>query len=326
MLHLRAVSPAEHTDAVLRLLREQPGATHVVLLRGAAVEPAGDVVEADLAREAADEVLTGLCDLGVDRDGGITLEAIDATLSAAADRAEERAPGEGADAVVWQELVARTGEESRLNVTYQAFLTIACLLAAVGAVTDSPVTVVGAMVVGPEFGPLAAVAVGLVRRRWGMVRRAAIALGVGFPVAMAVTAVGTALGEAAGLFTRDSIAHLDQVDFIYDVGPFSLIVALLAGAAGMLSLTSTKSAALVGVFISVTTVPAAGFAAVAMVLGDWRHAASSTAQLVVNLAGIVLAAVLVLWLRRRRGDDAGAGDRPGARPLGHPAAPPLGGE
>jgi len=43
---------------------------------------------------------------------------------------------------------------------------------------------------------------------------------------------------------------------IYDVGPFSLIVALLPGAAGMLSLTSTKSAALVGVFISVTTVPA----------------------------------------------------------------------
>ncbi|HEY3258875.1 MAG TPA: DUF389 domain-containing protein [Pseudonocardiaceae bacterium] len=299
MLRMRAVTPAEHTDAVLVMLREQPGATHVVLLRGAALEPPGDVVEADLAREAADEVLTGLCDLGIDRDGGITLEALDATLSTAAEIAEERAPGEGADAVVWEELVARTGEESRLNATYQAFLTIACLLAAVGAVTDSPVTVVGAMVVGPEFGPLAALAVGLVRRRWLLVRRAAIALGVGFPAAMVVTAAGTALGEAAGLFTGESIAHLDQVDFIYQVGPFSLIVALLAGAAGMLSLTSTKSAALVGVFISVTTVPAAGFAAVAAVLGDWQRAVSSTLQLVVNLAGIVLAAVLVLWLRRR---------------------------
>ena len=300
MLHMRAVSPPERTDAVLHILGEQPGATHLVLLRGAAVEPPGDVVEADLAREAADEVLTALCELGIDRHGGITLTALDATLSDAAEAAAERAPGDPANAVVWEELVGRTGEDSRLTITFQAFLTIACLLAAVGAVTDSPVTVVGAMVVGPEFGPLAALAVGLVRRRWDLVRRAAVALCVGFPVAMAITAVATALGEAAGLFSRDSIAHLDQVDFIYTVGPFSLIVALLAGAAGMLSLTSTKSAALVGVFISVTTVPAAGFAAVAAVLGDWRRCASSTAQLAVNLAGIVLAAMLVLWLRRKR--------------------------
>jgi len=307
MLHLRAVCPAELTDAVLGLLRERPGATHVVLLPGAAVSPPGDVVEADLAREAADGILTGLRELGVDRSGGITLESVDTALSSAADTAQELAPGDGADAVVWEELVARTGEESRLNATFQAFLTIACLLAAVGAVTDSPVTVVGAMVVGPEFGPLAAVAVGLVRRRWDLVRGAALALGVGFPAAMVVTGIATALGEVAGLFDRASIANLDQVDFIYDVGPFSLIVAMLAGAAGMLSLTSTKSAALVGVFISVTTVPAAGFVAVAAVLGDWERALFSAVQLVVNLAGIVLAAVLVLWLRNRRG---AVGDTP----------------
>jgi uncharacterized membrane protein len=88
-------------------------------------------------------------------------------------------------------------------------------------VTDSPVTVVGAMVVGPEFGPLA---VALVRRRMYLARRAGVALLVGFQ-------------------------------------------SLFAGAAGMLSLVSAKSAALVGVFISVTTVPAAGFA-VAATVGD----------------------------------------------------------
>lgn len=79
--------------------------------------------------------------------------------------------GDEADAVVWQELLARTGEESRLNVTFLAFLVVACVLAAIGVVTDSPVTIVGAMVLGPEFGPLAALAVGLVRRRWDLVKR-----------------------------------------------------------------------------------------------------------------------------------------------------------
>jgi hypothetical protein len=62
------------------------------------------------------------------------------------------AEGEPADAVIWDELVSRTREESTLTFTFVMFLCIACLIAAVGVVTDSPVTVVGAMVVGPEFG------------------------------------------------------------------------------------------------------------------------------------------------------------------------------
>jgi uncharacterized hydrophobic protein (TIGR00271 family) len=178
------------------------------------------------------------------------------------------------------------------------FLCLACLIAAVGVVTDSPVTVVGAMVVGPEFGPLAALAVALVRRRMYLARRAAIALLVGFPVAMLVTAVGVLAGEAVGWVQVTNLEQLSDVDFIFQVGPLSFVVALFAGAAGMLSLVSAKSAALVGVFISVTTVPAAGFAVVAATIGDWDVAAKSAAQLLVNLTGIVLAGVLVLWARR----------------------------
>jgi uncharacterized hydrophobic protein (TIGR00271 family) len=165
-------------------------------------------------------------------------------------------------------------------------------------VTDSPVTVVGAMVVGPEFGPLAALAVALVRRRAYLARRAAVALLVGFPAAMLVTALGVLGGEALGWITLESTRQLSEVDFIFRVGPLSLVVALFAGAAGMLSLVSAKSAALVGVFISVTTVPAAGFAVVAATVGDWSIAAQSAAQLVVNLVGIVVAGVLVLWVRQ----------------------------
>jgi hypothetical protein len=131
--------------------------------------------------------------------GGITLEAIDTTLSDAADAAEKAAPGDPADAVIWDELVARTGEDSGLSVSFQVFLTIACLLAAIGAITNSPVTAVGAMVLGPEFGPLAAIVLGLVLRRADLVGRGAVALGIGFPIAMAVTALATVVFDATGL-------------------------------------------------------------------------------------------------------------------------------
>ena len=129
--------------------------------------------------------------------------------------------------------------------------------------------------------------------RWDLVRRAALALATGFPLAMVITAGATLLGEAAGLISTASLAGDDQVAFVYQVGWPSLIVSLLAGAAGMLSLTSAKSAALVGVFISVTTVPAAGYAVVAATLGDWWQCLGSTAQLALNLLGIVVAAVAV---------------------------------
>ncbi len=311
MLHLRVTCPADNTDAVLDTLRKEAGTVHLTALRGAAIDPPGDLVEADIVREATDGVLAALCGLGVDHVGGITLEPLDTVLSDAADAAAVAAPGEPADAVVWDELIARTGDDSRLTFTFMAFLILACLIAVVGVVTDSPITVVGAMVVGPEFAPLAAMAVGLVLRRGDLIRRAAIALGLGFPLAMLIAAAGALLGEWTGLIDVEVVRSLKQVDFIYQVGPFSLILAMLAGAAGMLSLTSAKSAALIGVFISVTTVPAAAFAVVAITTGDWRTAAESTLQLLVNLVGIAFAGVVVLLLRTRRED----------RSLGRPLTP-----
>lgn len=299
MLHLRVIAPVELRDRVVEILDGEAGVTHVVVHRGAALDPPGDEITADIARESANDVVDDLKDLGVQRRGAITLDAVDTVLSTAAYRAEKKAVGDPADAIIWDELVARTREESGLNVTFLTFLCLACLIAAVGVVTDSPVTVVGAMVVGPEFGPLAALAVALVRRRLDLARRASLALLVGFPVAMAVTAVGTLAAEAVGWVALENTRELKEVDFIFQVGPLSFVVALLAGAAGMLSLVSAKSAALVGVFISVTTVPAAGFAVVAATVGDWDVAMGSAAQLAVNLVGITLAGVLVLSVRRR---------------------------
>ncbi len=298
MLHLRVICPRAVTDDVAGLLTEHAGAAHLVVLHGVAVSPQGDVVEADIAREAAEALITSLRELGVDRSGGITLEEIDTALSDAASRAEQDAPGDPADAVVWEELLARTGEESRLNAMFLAFLSIACLLAAVGVIADSPVTIVGAMILGPEYGPLAAFAVALVRRRWDLGRQAVVALAVGFPVAMAITALGTVVGSAVGMFDRNALLNGHDVDFVYRLGPWSLIVALLAGAAGMLSMTSAKSAVLVGVFVSVTTVPAAGYASVAATLGEWVRFGEAVGQLAVNLVGIVVSAVLVLILRK----------------------------
>ncbi|MGW0999322.1 DUF389 domain-containing protein [Streptomyces sp. NPDC002520] len=307
MLHLRLITPAEKTDEVVRLIEDTIGTAHLVVLPTAARNPVGDLVLCDVAREAGDELIGGLRRLGLDETGSIAVEDIDLSLSRRADKAEDEAPGEGADAVLWEGLTEATHEESTLSVTYVAFITLATMIAACGVVLDNAVLIVGAMAVGPEFGPLAGFSTALVRRRPRLALRSLTALLVGFAVAMAVTVGFTVFMDAVDLFHRSDLeGERPNTAFVYAPDAFSFIVAVLAGIAGTLSLTSAKSGALVGVAISVTTVPAAANAAVALAYGDTAQTAGSTYQLLLNLLGIVLAGTLTLlaqkwfWARYRK--------------------------
>ncbi|MDT4996062.1 MAG: hypothetical protein QOD45_130, partial [Pseudonocardiales bacterium] len=196
-------------------------------------------------------------------------------------------------------LTARTGSDATLTGTYLAFMILATLLGAIGVVTDSPITLVGAMVVGPEFGALAGVAVGIVRRTPHLVRRSVLALLVGFALGIVAATLAALLARATGLITAADLTNQQNVEFIYHPGWFSIITAVIAGTAGMLSLASSRTAVLVGVFISVTTIPAAGNAAVAFALGQWHELGQSLLQLAINLSGIVAAGTLTLLVRRR---------------------------
>ncbi|CAM5558487.1 DUF389 domain-containing protein [Streptomyces griseorubiginosus] len=299
MLHLRLITPAGKTDDVVRLIENTVGTTHLVVLPGAARNPAGDVVMCDVAREAGDELIGALRELDLDKSGSIAVENIDLSLSKRADKAEDEAPGEGADAVLWEHLTDATHEESTLSVTYLAFLVLATMIAACGVVLDNAILIVGAMAVGPEFGPLAGICTAVVQRHPRLALRSLIALLVGFAAAMVVTVGFTWFMDALNLFTKDQLeADRPNTGFVYAPDAFSFVVAVLAGIAGTLSLTSAKSGALVGVAISVTTVPAAANAAVALAYGDMSQTVGSTNQLLLNLMGIVLAGTLTLLLQK----------------------------
>ncbi|MEU9358698.1 DUF389 domain-containing protein [Streptomyces sp. NPDC048301] len=299
MLHLRLIVPADRTDEVLELIEATVGTTHVAVLSGAARNPAGDVVLCDVAREAGDELIGGLKKLGIDDCGSITAENMDLTLSRRADEAEREAPGEGMDAVLWEELSEVTHEESTFSATYVTFLSVATMLAACGVMLDNAVLIVGAMAVGPEFGPLAGISTALVQRAPKLVARSLWALIGGFLAAMVLTAGFAWLMDALDLFDEDMIkAPRPQTGFIWHPDWMSFVVALLAGIAGTLSLTSAKSGALIGVAISVTTVPAAANAAVAFSYQDLDQAWGSSVQLLANLGGIVLAGTVTLLVQK----------------------------
>ena len=316
MIHLRVIAPHEQARRARELLEQTPTACHVVHLAGAAVEPEGDLLLADVPEEDASVLIGDLKELGIHELGAITIENIGTQLSTRAERAEKDAPGAPADAVVWEEVEARTSEQATLAWSYLIFMVLAGLIAACGIFLDSAILIVGAMVVGPEFGPIAAFCVAVVERRGRLALRSITALAVGLPLATAAVLLATIVFKATGI-TPDTFSEADHSlsSSISNPDFFAFFVAFCAGVAGMLSLSTAKSGALIGVLISVTTIPAASNIGVALAYGDRDGWTGSLAQLGINVAGILFAGILTLWIqrliyraRRRKhlGDDARA--------------------
>ena len=300
MIHVRIVAPAEKAERALELLLSSASVVNVIRLPGASQKPDGDVILCDVAPEDASVILGDLRELDIPTDGSIMTERVDAFLSAAADAAERSAPGAPSDAVVWEEVEARTSENTELSANFLAFMVLAMLIGGVGVFLDSPVLIIGAMVVGPEFGPIAGFCVAIVERRRDLAKRSLVALAVGFPLGIGFTFVMAVILRETGL-APDGYASDEHplTRFISHPDFFSFLVAYFAGTAGVLSLTSTKSGALIGVLISVTTIPAASNVGVAAAYGDWTECGGAATQLSLNLGAILLAGVVTLLVQRR---------------------------
>ncbi|MGO4255561.1 DUF389 domain-containing protein [Marmoricola sp. RAF53] len=301
MIHLRLSLPSDLAESVIEELRSDPAVSSLSRLPGACVRPeGGDVIMVDVAREAANAVIERLHALGVGVEGTVHIEDVGAWFSRPAFEAERLAPGSSADAVVWADVTYRSYEESELNWTYGAFLTLATLIAAIAIVLDSQILTIGAMVIGPEFAPIAALGVALVRRRPALLRRAASTLAIGFVLAIALTTLAALAARALGWVTVEQVtADRPATGFIYTPDKWSFIVAVIAAAAGVLSLTSARVGGLSGVFISVTTVPAAGNIALGLAFGLSQETYGSSAQLLLNISAMAVAGWLTLLLQQQ---------------------------
>jgi len=299
MLHLRISSPGDQTEDVLRVLQADPGVSSLAVVRGASLRPIGDLVTADVAREAADDVIDRLHGLGIQREGALHIEPVRAWLSRGGYEADRKTPGSGADSVVWTDVTQHAYEDSELNWTYVSFMTLATMIAAVAIVLDSQILVIGAMVLGPEFGAVAALGVALVRHRLALFGLASRTLVGGFAIAIVITTVLVLGAKGLGWITLAQVTGpRPGTDFIYFPSKWSLIVAVIAAAAGVLSLTSARTGGLSGVFISVTTVPAAGNIALGLAFGARDEVWGSTLQLLVNLLGMAVAGWATLALQQ----------------------------
>lgn len=298
MLHLQLRVPSDLTEQVVELLTSDDTVTNVAAFPGSYLKPRGCLVIADVAREGANPVVAALHALDLHHHGSIMLTEPATILSDEAERAERAAPGTPDDGIVWDVVEDRVRKESRLSWAFFAFLALATLIAGAGRLLDQPILIIGAMVVGPEFSPIAAICVALARPRFSILPQALVTLGVGFGGSVALATPLWFVAHLLGLADRRNAATGPLTDFIVQPDIWSFLIALLAGVAGVLALTTSKSGTLVGVFISVTTVPAVGTLALCLGIGLWSEIPSALAQLGINLVAIVLAGTLTLLVQR----------------------------
>jgi uncharacterized hydrophobic protein (TIGR00271 family) len=299
MLHVRVVSPAVLTRPLTDRLAAAPGVQNVVVEAGAARGPAGDAVQFDVHDAAANPVFTALRELGLDRDSVICVDRVDATLTGQFPASSGRGVLRRETAPVWEMVEAVIRDGAAYAPSFYILLAIAALIGAVGILTNSQILIVGAMVVGPEYNAIIAIALGISRRARAEVRDGLLALFWGFLAAIALSLLFGLAVRASGKTPPLFLKGVRPVaDLINSPDIFSVIVAVLAGLVGVVSLTQARASALIGVFISVTTIPAAASAGLSIAYSSWSAARGSVLQLLLNV--VLLIGVGVAGLRVQR--------------------------
>ena len=212
-------------------------------------------------------------------------------------------------APVWEVVEARIRADAVYAPSFYILLAIAGLIGAVGILTNSTILIVGAMVVGPEYNAIMGVALGIDKRTRRPVIRGALALLAGFSAAMIVTLLFALAIRWSGHTPKLYSLGVRPVSSLIDnPNLFSIVVAVLAGIVGVVSLTEARASALIGVFISVTTIPAAADIALSAGYGSWGEARGSAFQLLLNvtvliaMGALVLRAQRIIWGSRERAE------------------------
>ena len=254
---------------------------------------------------ATNPAFRALRSLGLDHDGAIAVEQVDASLTSTVGAATDIGSPTREIAPVWEMVEATIRGGEVYSLSFYILLAIAGLIGAVGILTNSQILIVGAMVVGPEYNAIIAVALGISKGHRGAVRDGLLALVAGFSAAIVLTFFFGVAVRAAGQAPELFLHGIRPVsNLINSPNVFSVVVAILAGLVGVVSLTQARTGALIGVFISVTTIPAAADIGLSVAFGSWPEAGGSAVQLLLNVVLLIvvgaggLSAQRAIWRRR----------------------------
>lgn len=299
MLRLRSSVHHSRAEEFGSLLRELDGVRRVVQQADEAAAEAF-VFVADVEPSAADRLADAVGEFGIEDDDYVLTR-----IEVVAPQYRHHLGEGGVDGFAWIEVLGQARANSRLLARYLALINVAAVIAALGVITSSSILIVGAMAVSPDLLPICATCVALVARRYDLARRAFTTLTLGLGLVILTAAVLSFLLKVTGLLPEgfavehSSLANLAHTDYS------TVLIALAAGVAAMLSF-ETKASAAVGVAISVTTIPASAYLGVAIGGGGIKHALGAAVVLAINVSLLIVSGTLTLMIQRRLPNRSGA--------------------
>jgi uncharacterized hydrophobic protein (TIGR00341 family) len=292
--------PTGKRDAVLGVLAEE-GIDYVLTDETSGREFTA-VVTFPVPTNALEPVLEELRDVGINDDGYTVVVDANTVISSQFDELEETyAEEEDEDRIAREELTSKANDLAPSMSNYALMTIISAIIATAGLLLDSPAVVVGSMVIAPLIGPAMTANVGTVVDDHEMfiqgVKLQAVGLGLAVASATAFALLvryANVIPPLADVTTVGQIRERVAPDFL------SLIVALGAGAAGVVSLTSGVSTALVGVMIAVALIPPAATVGIGIAWEQPLVSLGSAVLLLVNVLSINLAVLVGLWYQGYR--------------------------
>lgn len=265
------------------------------------------VVTFPLPTEAVEDVLAGLREAGVGEESTtVVLDArtiVSRNFDALQDKYEAEKKEDPAT-IAREELVSTVEDLAPDMPNYIVLSVISSVVATAGILLDSPAVVVGSMVIAPLIGPAMATSVGSVVADRDLFVEGVTRQTIGFGVAIAAAALFALFARAVNLVPPGvDLLAIEQVSGRISPDFLALAVALGAGIAGALSLTTGVSTALVGVMIAAALVPPTAVIGIGIAWGMPPAVVGASVLVLVNALSINLAALVVLWYEGYQPDD-----------------------
>jgi uncharacterized hydrophobic protein (TIGR00271 family) len=292
VLRLRVAIDNERADSVSAALDRTGGVRRLtkVPAEGAAD---GVVLAGDVTPAAADAVMSA-----IDGFGLAPVDYLLAREDVIAPSPVEHRMSSPAQDFAWVEVMGEARANARPIARYVALMSVAAAAAALGVVTENVILIVGAMAISPDVLPICATCVGLVGRRFGLAGRAFVTLAVGLGLVAAISAIGALLLDATGTLPHDFEIGAGGLGTLATTDYSTVLVALAAGVAAMLSF-ETRAGVAVGVAISVTTIPASAYLGVAFAVDEIGRGAGALLVLAVNVTLLLVSGSLTLAVQER---------------------------
>jgi uncharacterized hydrophobic protein (TIGR00271 family) len=295
---LRVTSPPDRTEHIVHLLLTEAGASELSVVASASRVTGGDLILADVPRSVVDEILDRIAQIHEHPDLHVAVQPSERLVPPQDDQEHI-----DEDAVIWAQVVQDVHDTGRLSWINVLLIVVAGCIAAIGILQDQLLLIVGAMALSPDYFPVADTCLSIVRRDW---RRAGTALGtllVSFSAAIVGAWALTELLGRAGIVSEATAPPQELTLFISRPDVLSVVVALFAGVAGALAITLADARGLVGVFVSITTIPAAANMGVALASQEWDELGGAAVQLGANIVSLIVAGTITLGIRRLLGNE-----------------------